>query len=46
MRIKMSLIALIIGMIFTAGAFAQDYPTKPVKVIIPFTAGSATDTIA
>lgn len=31
---------------FTAGAFAQDYPAKPVQVIVPFTAGSATDVIA
>jgi len=25
---------------------AQDYPTKPIRVIVPFTAGSATDTVA
>lgn len=31
---------------FAAGAYAQDYPTKPVRVIVPFTAGSATDLIA
>jgi tripartite-type tricarboxylate transporter receptor subunit TctC len=30
----------------TINAGAQDYPTKPVKVIVPFSAGSATDTIA
>jgi len=27
-------------------AFAQGYPNKPVKVIVPFTAGSATDILA
>jgi tripartite-type tricarboxylate transporter receptor subunit TctC len=28
-----------------AGAFAQDYPVKPVRVIIPFGAGGATDVL-
>jgi tripartite-type tricarboxylate transporter receptor subunit TctC len=28
------------------GAFAQDYPTKPVTIIVPFSAGSATDAIS
>ena len=37
---------LIAIMCFMAKADAQDYPTKPVKVIIPFSAGSATDTLA
>jgi tripartite-type tricarboxylate transporter receptor subunit TctC len=32
-------------MCLTMAASAQDYPTKPVKVIIPFSAGSATDVI-
>ena len=41
--ITMLLVAI---MSFTAMADAQDYPTKPVKVIIPFSAGSATDIIA
>jgi tripartite-type tricarboxylate transporter receptor subunit TctC len=31
---------------FAGSVFAQDYPTKPVKVIVPFTPGSATDMIA
>jgi tripartite-type tricarboxylate transporter receptor subunit TctC len=29
-----------------ASAFAQSYPAKPVKIIVPFTAGSATDILA
>ena len=42
-RISMVLVAIIF---FANEVNAQDYPTKPVKVIIPFSAGSATDTIA
>jgi tripartite-type tricarboxylate transporter receptor subunit TctC len=31
---------------FVAGAYAQGYPSKPVKVIVPYTKGSATDVLA
>lgn len=30
----------------SAGAQAQEWPTKPINVIVPFTAGSATDVLA
>jgi tripartite-type tricarboxylate transporter receptor subunit TctC len=38
---------LLAALLMLAGAaFAQGYPTKPVKIIVPFTAGSATDILA
>jgi len=29
-----------------SAAFAQAYPTKPIRAVVPFAAGSATDQIA
>jgi len=42
---KINKLLLILGwlMLITTTVCAQDYPNKPVKLIIPFTAGSATD---
>src|SRR5262249_48322478 len=33
-------------MALTAGAYAQSYPTEQVKIVVPFGAGSVTDTLA
>jgi tripartite-type tricarboxylate transporter receptor subunit TctC len=38
--------ALAVGLGCAAPALAQDFPNRPVKVIVPFSAGSATDILA
>jgi tripartite-type tricarboxylate transporter receptor subunit TctC len=38
--------ALAAGLAFAASAAAQGFPSKPVRIVVPFAAGSATDTIA
>ncbi|HET7527835.1 MAG TPA: tripartite tricarboxylate transporter substrate binding protein, partial [Burkholderiaceae bacterium] len=38
--------ALVAGVFMWSAASAQDYPSRPVRIIVPFTAGSATDILA
>ena len=38
--------ALFAGLAFAGSAFAQDFPTKPITVVVPFSAGGPTDTVA
>jgi tripartite-type tricarboxylate transporter receptor subunit TctC len=40
------LIAVFVGLGLNSAAFAQDYPTRPITMIVPFPAGGATDTLA
>ena len=42
------LISLVVGLsaVYAGAVSAQAYPTKPIKAIVPFAAGSATDQIA
>jgi tripartite-type tricarboxylate transporter receptor subunit TctC len=38
--------AMTAGIALSGAALAQDYPTKPVTIVVPFSAGGPTDTVA
>jgi len=44
--IRRSFIALATAAFFAGPVMAQDYPVRPVTVVVPYTAGGATDTLA
>lgn len=45
-RLSAVLAGLMVGMALSAGALAQNYPAQPIKIVVPFSAGSATDILA
>ena len=46
MKRREALAAMLSGLAFAAGARAQAYPSKPIRVIVGYTAGGAVDIIA
>lgn len=45
-RVACALLALAGGLALAPAAHAQAFPSRPIRLVVPFPAGSATDSIA
>ena len=43
MKLFRSIAALVVGLSVLANAHGQNYPSKPVRLIVPYQAGQGTD---
>ncbi len=46
MKTLLRVVVAAVATLFSVAAFAQNYPSKPITIIVPFGAGSATDIIS
>jgi tripartite-type tricarboxylate transporter receptor subunit TctC len=45
-KVRSAIISCCLALAASASVFAQDYPTKPITIVIPFAAGGPTDVVA
>lgn len=46
MKMQRVLLTVVLALGFAQGAAAQSWPTKPIRLVVPFTAGGSTDVVA